>query len=168
MLNAKFKTKWLNLECNSTRKGKDMSCNTSFTAPINNSLELMQDMKVALLRLQRSPAETAVASIIPRATQAIKGLANFHGSKHIVAFSYVFEGVLSRVRDAELRAEANLIALLLSCCDHVSEMVSQLATNEEIYLGHFKKSLGLIRQLHTHHGSAVSGLFEPSRLTSQY
>jgi two-component system chemotaxis sensor kinase CheA len=145
-----------------------MSCNRTLIDPINNSLELMQNMKVALLRLQRSPADTAVASTIPCATQAIKGLANFHVSKHIVEFSYVFEGVLSRVRDAELRAEANLIALLLSCCDHVSEMVSQLATNEEIYLGHFKKSLGLIRQLHTHHGSAVSGLFEPSRLTSQY
>ena len=81
-------------------------------------------MKVALLRLQRSPADTAVASTIPCATQSMKGLANFHGSKHIVAFSYVFEGVLSRVRDAELRAEANLIALLLSCCDDVSEMVT--------------------------------------------
>src|SRR5450756_400346 len=124
MLNAKFKTKWLNLECTSTRKGKDMICNRAFTDTINNSLKLMQDMKVALLRLQRSPADTAVASTIPCATQSIKGLANFHGSKHIVAFSYVFEGVLSRVRDAELRAEANLIALLLSCCDHVSEMVT--------------------------------------------
>jgi len=168
MLNAKFKTKWLNLECTSTRKGKDMSCNRAFTDTINNSLKLMQDMKVALLRLQRSPADTAVASTIPCATQSMKGLANFHGSKHIVAFSYVFEGVLSRVRDAELRAEGNLIALLLSCCDHVSQMVSQLGTNEDMYLGHCKKSLGLIRQLHTHHGSAVSGLFEPSRLTSQY
>jgi two-component system, chemotaxis family, sensor kinase CheA len=148
--------------------GKDMSCNIAFTDAINNSLELMQEMKVALLRPQWSPADTTVANTIPCATQAIKGLANFHGSKYIVAFSYVFEGVLSRMRDAELRAEANLIALLLSCCDHVSQMVSQLATNKEMYLGHCKKSLGLVRQLHTHHGSAVSGLFEPSRLTSQY
>jgi len=59
----------------------------------------------------------------------------------------VFEGVLSRVRDAELRAEANLIVLLLSCCDLVSEMVGQFANNEEIDLGHLKKSHELIRQL---------------------
>ncbi len=150
------------------RKGKDMSCNRALIDPINNSLDRMQDMKVALLRLHRSPVDTAVASTIPCATQAIKELANFYGSKYIVAFSYVFEGVLSRVRNAELRVESNLSALLLSCCEHISEMVSQLATNEEIYLGHFKRSLGLIRQLHAHHGSAVSSLFAPSRLSSQY
>ena len=141
-----------------------MNCNKVFTDLINNSLELIQELKVALQRLQRSPADTAVVSTIPCATQAINGLAGFHGSKHIVAFSYVFEGVLRRVRDAELRAEANLIALLLSCCDHVSDMVSQLATNEEIYLGHFKRSLGLIRQLRAHQGSTGFGLFEPGRL----
>jgi len=145
-----------------------MNCNKAFTHPINNCLELMQDMKVALLRLQRSPTVTAVVSTIPCATQAIKELANFHGSKHIVAFSYVFEGVLSRVRNAELRVGSNLIVLLLSCCEHISEMLSQLVTNEEIYLGHFKRSLGLIRELHAHNGSAVSSLFEPSRLVSQY
>ena len=76
---------------------------------------------------------------------------NFHVSKHIVEFSYVFEGVLSRVRDAELRAEANLIALLLSCCDHVSEMLGHLATSDEIYLGHLKRSHRLIRQLRAYH-----------------
>jgi two-component system chemotaxis sensor kinase CheA len=145
-----------------------MNCINAFTDPINNCLELMQNMKVALLRLQRSPTDIAIVSTIPCATQAIKELANFHGSKHIVAFSYVFEGVLSRVRNAELRVGSNLIALLLSCCEHISEMVSLLVTNEEIYLGHFKRSLGLIRQLHAYNGSAVSSLFEPSRLVSQY
>jgi len=128
-----------------------MRCNRAFTDPINNSLELIQDMKVALLRLQRSPADTAIASTLPCVTQAINDMTSFYGCKHVIAFSYVFEGVLSRVRDAEFLAEPDLIALLLSCCDHVSEMLGHLATSDEIYLGHLKRSHGLIRQLRAYH-----------------
>jgi len=124
-----------------------MIYNSGFTDFIINSHEYVQDVKVALLRLQRSPTDTAIARTIPCTKQTIKDMADFYGCKHIVAFSYVFEGVLSRVRDAELRAEANLIVLLLSCCDLVSEMVGQFANNEEIDLGHLKKSHELIRQL---------------------
>jgi len=128
-----------------------MRCNRAFTDPINNSLELIQDMKVALLRLQQSPTDTAIANIIPGTTQAIKDMTSFYGCKHVIAFSYVFEGVLKKVRDANLRAEGDLIALLLSCCDHVSEMLGHLATSDEIYLGHLKRSHGLIRQLRAYH-----------------
>lgn len=145
-----------------------MNSNRAFTDPINNSLEVMQDMKAALLRLQWSPGDAAVARTIPCATQSIKGLSSFHGYRHIAAFSYVFEGVLIRVRATELRAEDDLITLLLSCCDHLSSMLSQLDTNDEIYLGHLKKSLGLIRQLHAHHRSTVPEFFEPDKLTCQY
>ncbi|HSM98254.1 MAG TPA: hypothetical protein VLS47_04500 [Gallionella sp.] len=145
-----------------------MNSNRAYTDPINNSLEVMQDLKAALLRLQWSPGDAAVARTIPRATQSIKGLSGCHGYRHIAAFSYVFEGVLIRVRSAELRAEDDLITLLLSCCDHLSGMLSQLDTDDEIYPGHLKKSLGLIRQLHAHHRSAVPGPFEPDRLTCQY
>jgi len=128
-----------------------MRCNRAFTDPINNSLELIQDMKVALLRLQQSPTDTAIANIIPGTTQAIKDMTSFYGCKHVIAFSYVFEGVLKKVRDANLRAEGDLIALLLSCCDHVSEMLGPLATSDAIYLGHLKRSHRLIRQLRAYH-----------------
>jgi hypothetical protein len=56
-----------------------MRCNRAFTDPINNSLELIQDMKVALLRLQRSLADTAIASTLPCVTQAIKDMTSFYG-----------------------------------------------------------------------------------------
>lgn len=126
-----------------------------FSGFIPNSLELMQEIKFALLRLQWSPADIALASIIPCATRTVKSLDNFHGCKHIVAFTCEFEDVLCRVRDAELHMDENLLALLQSCCDHVSEMVRQRAASDaeqhaEKFVEHLEKSIGLIFQLRAH------------------
>lgn len=127
-----------------------------FTRFIVRSLELMQEIEVALLRLQQSPDDPAVVSAIPYATRAIRQLENFHGYQHIVAFSCVFECVLDRVRNAELRADADLIALLLSCCEHVSLLVEQLAGSDAaatscMLAEHLERSLDLIHQLRNHH-----------------
>ena len=132
-----------------------MHCNRILTDFISDSLELMQDIKGVLLRLQQSPTDTAVANTIPSTTQAIKNMIHFYGCKHVVAFLSVFEDVLSSVRNAELRPKASLITLLLICCDHVSTIVSQLANRDEIYRGHLNRSHGLIRQLSAYHGNKV-------------
>jgi two-component system, chemotaxis family, sensor kinase CheA len=118
---------------------------------ISDSLELMQNIKDVLLSLQQTPTDTAIASTIPSTTQAMKDMTNFYGCKHVVALLCVIEGVLHRVRVAELRPKADLIALLLICCDHVSRMVRQFANRDEIYLGYLKRSHGLIRQLRAYH-----------------
>ena len=119
---------------------------------IGDTLELVQGIKDVLLRLQQSPADTSIASAIPSTTQAIKDMSNIYGCKHVVAFLSVFEGVLNRLRDAELLPRADMIVLLLICCDHVSRMATQLARRDEIYLGDLKRSHGLIRQLRPYLG----------------
>lgn len=145
-----------------------MSSNQAFGKPITDNIRIMQDVKVALLHLKQSPDDTDVAGTIPCATQAIQELDDFHGSNHIIAFAYIFEGVLSRVRDAELRLEEILVALLLSCCDHLSSMLSQIDTKDEINIGHFKRSLGLLGQLHKHKNAGVIVQLELDRLTRQF
>ncbi len=129
-----------------------MSGDAISTDVIGDTLELMQDIKDALLCLHESPTDIGVANAIPSTTQAIQDMANHYGFKHVVAFLSVTEGVLNRIRDAELQPKANLVALLLICCDHVSEMVGQLAHRDEIYLGCLTRSHGLIRQLHAFEG----------------
>jgi hypothetical protein len=59
---------------------------------------------------------------------------------------------LNRLRDAVLLPRADMIVLLLICCDHVSRMATQLAQRDEIYLGDLKRSHGLIRQLRPYLG----------------
>lgn len=114
--------------------------------------ESMQYIKDALLLLQQSPTDISVASTIPSTTQAIEDMTDFDEYKHVVALLCAIEGVLHRVREAELRPKADLIALLLICINHVSRMVSQIAYRDEIYLGYLNRSHGLIRQLRDYQG----------------
>lgn len=127
-----------------------------FTNFISDNRELMREIETALLRLRQLPDDAAIAGSIPCATRAIRKLANFHGYQHIVAFSCVFECVLDRVRNAESRAEADLIALLLACCEHISRLVGQLpasdaSTPSSMLAEHLERSLDLIHQLRRHH-----------------
>jgi two-component system chemotaxis sensor kinase CheA len=132
-------------------KGKDMHCNGISAGIVSDTLQLMQNIKDALLRLQQSPTDIAIANSIPGTAQAIKNMSDLGGCKDVAALLYAIETVLHRVRDAELRPKADLIALLQICCDHVSRMVSQLANGDEMYLGYLNRSHGLIRQLRAYH-----------------
>lgn len=122
---------------------------------ISDTLVLMQGIKHVLLRLQQSPTDTAIANSIPSTTTAIHNMTDVYGCKHVVGFLSVIEGVLSKIRNHELRPKAELIALLLICCDHVARMLSQLVHRDEIYLGDLKRSHGLIRQLRPYLGMKV-------------
>ncbi len=132
-----------------------MSGNRISNDLISDTLVLMQGIKDVLLRLQQSPADTAIANSIPSATTAIHNMTGVYGCKHVVAFMSVIEGVLSKIRNDELRPKGELIALLLICCDHVSRMLGQLVHRDEIYLGDVKRSHGLIRQLRPYLGNKL-------------
>jgi chemotaxis protein histidine kinase CheA len=118
------------------------------TGIASDILGLIQDIKEGLLRLKQSLTDpAAAANCIPSIAKAIKNMADVDGYKYVVAFLYVFEDVLGRVRDAELRPKTDLIALLLFCCEHVSGTATQLAHGDEICLGDLKRNHGLNRQL---------------------
>jgi len=122
---------------------------------ISDMLVLMQGIKVVLLRLQQSPANTAIANSIPSTTTTIHNISGVYGCKHVVAFMSVIEGVLDKIRNVELGPKAELIALLLICCDHISRMLSHHVHRDDIYLGDLKKSHGLIRQLGPHFATRI-------------
>ncbi|MGA8865172.1 MAG: hypothetical protein WBM09_12505 [Gallionella sp.] len=113
----------------------------------SDTLGLIRDIRDGLLRLKQAPAETAIANSLPSIAPVINSMADLGGDRHVVAFLSAFEQVLGRVRNAELRPKADLIALLLICCEHASRMLDQLAHRNEIYFGDLKRSHGLIRQL---------------------
>jgi len=86
------------------------------------SRELLDDMESALLTLsQESDAETVNA--IFRAAHTIKGSAGLFGLDPVVAFTHVVESVLDEVREGRVPVDDELIALLLSCGDHIRALV---------------------------------------------
>lgn len=136
--------------------------NKAITDFVSNSHEQLRGIRVVLLHLQRSPADAAVTNAIPCAILDNKKLSDFHGWNHIVSFSWAFEAALSRVRDAKIHAEVDLIVLLLACCDHICEMLNQLALSNskplpEIPVEKLVKSIDLIRQLRARHAYLGNG-----------
>ncbi|SFU56486.1 chemotaxis protein CheA [Pseudoduganella namucuonensis] len=83
------------------------------------SRELLEEMERALLSSGGAGAVHAVF----RAVHTIKGSAGLFGLDHVVDFAHVVESVLDEVRGAALALDAELVALLLSCRDHLAALV---------------------------------------------
>ncbi|MBS3954191.1 MAG: chemotaxis protein CheA [Methylomicrobium sp.] len=99
----------------------------TFTA---ESFELLQQMEDDLLNLEdgEDPAERINA--IFRAAHTIKGSSGLFGLDHIVAFTHVVESLLDNVRDGLIPISADLIAVLLPCCDHINLLVGNVANGQ--------------------------------------
>jgi len=93
---------------------------------ITEAGELLLAMEDALLAVegQVDPAESIGAMF--RAVHTIKGSAGLFGLDSIVGFSHTAESVLDRVRSRQISLSKDLIALLLECHDHLSQMISEL------------------------------------------
>lgn len=100
---------------------------------IAESRELLQDMEDRLLHINHVAGDDRVEAVnaIFRAAHTIKGSAGLFALEDIVGFTHVLESVLDRVRANELEIDADLVALLLLCKDHVGQMVERLAGASE-------------------------------------
>ncbi|TAJ77839.1 MAG: chemotaxis protein CheA [Gallionellaceae bacterium] len=93
------------------------------------SRELLQSMEESLLTLESEPDDKEAIGAVFRAAHTIKGSGGMFGLDGIVAFTHVVENVLDRVRSGEVPINADLIALLLSCRDHIGMLVEQVAAD---------------------------------------
>lgn len=98
---------------------------------IVESRELLEDMENALLTLEQAEEKTELINAIFRAAHTIKGSSGLFSLDGVVAFTHVAESVLDRVRDGRISISANLIALLLSCCDHIGALVDAVAAGQD-------------------------------------
>lgn len=94
---------------------------------IAESLDLLQSMEDALLRIEQSPNDAELINAIFRAAHTIKGSAGLFGLDYIVSFTHVAESVLDRVRNGELHIEGELVVVMLASCDHIKGLIEHLA-----------------------------------------
>ncbi|TDV62501.1 chemotaxis protein CheA [Pseudomonas sp. LP_7_YM] len=94
---------------------------------IAEARELLQDMEQSLLQLEHAPKDADQLASIFRAAHTIKGSAGLFGLDPIVSFAHVVEDVLDRLRDGQVLADRNLIALMLECNDHLVELIEVVA-----------------------------------------
>ena len=98
---------------------------------IVESRELLEDMENSLLTLEQAEEKTELINAIFRAAHTIKGSSGLFSLDGVVAFTHVAESVLDRVRDGRVTISDQLIALLLSCCDHISALIDAVATGQD-------------------------------------
>lgn len=99
---------------------------------ILESRELLEDMEAALLAVEQADAKDELINAIFRAAHTIKGSSGLFGLDHIVAFTHVVENVLDQVRAGKLGIADKLVVVLLSCCDHIGQMVEALAQGQNL------------------------------------
>lgn len=94
---------------------------------ITESRELLEEMENALLNVDLAGDQSEAINAIFRAAHTIKGSAGLFSLDHIVAFTHVVESLLDGVRDGTVVLNDEMIVLLLSCCDYLSELTDALA-----------------------------------------
>ncbi len=93
--------------------------------------ELLQEMEDALLQLEQTEDRDELLNAIFRAAHTIKGSAGLFGLDDIVAFTHGAETLLDRLRAGELPIDEDLVALLLACRDHISDLIDQIELGGE-------------------------------------
>ncbi|MYM87591.1 chemotaxis protein CheA, partial [Rugamonas sp. FT82W] len=97
---------------------------------IAESRELLDAMESALLQFALAAPQEDTVNAVFRAAHTIKGSAGLFGLDHIVAFTHVVESVLDRVRDGTVTVAEPLVALLLSCADHMRALIDTTAAGQ--------------------------------------
>ena len=99
---------------------------------IHESRDLLQEMEDALLGGAQAGGSAEMVNAVFRAAHTIKGSAGLFGLDHIVAFTHVAESVLDEVRAGAVAVDADLVALLLSCCDHIGALIDTMDGAEDV------------------------------------
>jgi len=114
---------------------------------VAESRELLAAMEAALLRLECDSGGKDDIDAVFRAAHTIKGTAGLFGFDGVVSFAHKVEHLLDRLRDGTMGLEADCIALLLSCCDHIGALVEDAVSGQPLNADLAKKWTALIEQL---------------------
>ncbi|QEL65888.1 two-component system, chemotaxis family, sensor kinase [Oryzomicrobium terrae] len=92
--------------------------------------EQVAALEAGLLQLEDTPDDADLINGIFRAAHTVKGAAGTVECDFIVAFTHAVESVLSRLREGEISANGDLVALLLACSDHMASLIGVLEAGQ--------------------------------------
>jgi two-component system, chemotaxis family, sensor kinase CheA len=97
---------------------------------VAESADLLREMEAGLLECAFDPVSPETINLIFRTAHTIKGSAGLFGLDAIVEFVHVVETVLDVVRLGKVSMSEKLVALLLSCKDHIEALVARVTAAE--------------------------------------
>jgi two-component system chemotaxis sensor kinase CheA len=100
-----------------------MNLDDALQTYIVESRELLEEMEGILLQIEQEDDKDESLNAIFRAAHTIKGSAGLFGLDYIVSFTHGVESLLDQLREGEMAMPPELVALLLACGDHLSDLV---------------------------------------------
>ncbi|MFO1369618.1 MAG: chemotaxis protein CheA [Marinagarivorans sp.] len=93
--------------------------------------ELLAQMETLLLSLEQGQQDNDTLNALFRAAHTIKGSAGMFGLLPIVDFTHTIENVLDQARDGRIELSTDLLGILLSCRDHIAQLVEHTKHNTQ-------------------------------------
>ena len=93
---------------------------------VTESREQLTALEAALLDLEANAGDPDTLNAVFRSAHTIKGGAGVVECEFIVAFTHVVENVLDKLRNGEIAVSGDLVAVLLSCADHIGHLLDVL------------------------------------------
>lgn len=87
------------------------------------SEEHIENLESSLLRLEESPEDKELLNSIFRSAHTIKGTSGSLGLTSISEFTHLIETLLDKLRNQEMRADSELIGLILKSVDCIKGMI---------------------------------------------
>ena len=95
----------------------------------DESIELLNDMEVALLEIQENGITLERINAIFRAAHTIKGSSGMLKLDHLVAFTHIAENLLDDIRNDKITFANEMIDTFLRSKDHMTNLVLAYTTN---------------------------------------
>ena len=143
-----------------------MELDAALRTYIAESRDLLVEMEDILLRLEQEEDRQESLNAIFRAAHTIKGSAGLFGLDAIVAFTHGVESVLDALRGGTHTITGALIALLLQCRDHISDLIDQTETGGALSAALQAQGAALTAQLQTSGTRADAVVLPATQLTA--
>ena len=108
--------------------------------------ESLAELDLALVKLERTPNDSATLSLIFRLVHTIKGTCGFLGLPRLEHVAHAAENVLGKVRDKELSATTAVVNAVLAALDRIKLIVAGLAATGTEPAGDDSKLVALLEQ----------------------
>ena len=107
-----------------------MNLDAALETYVEESRDMLRSMEAGLLDIEQLAGDAEAINALFRAAHTIKGSAGLFGLDGIVGFTHGVESALDHVREGTLAIDASLAALLLECCDHITQLVDDVANGQ--------------------------------------
>jgi two-component system chemotaxis sensor kinase CheA len=113
---------------------------------LTETTESLAELDLALVKLERTPNDSATLSLIFRLVHTIKGTCGFLGLPRLEHVAHAAENVLGRVRDKELTATSSVVSAVLAALDRIKLILAGLAATGAEPTGDDTKLVALLAQ----------------------